>query len=49
MRSFLSLPSLPGSLLPGKVTPDRVLSMAQTDLFEIELFLNKTIHIMTFD
>ena len=33
MRSTLSL--LPGSLWPGVVAPDRVLSMGQIELFDI--------------
>ena len=32
MRSTLSLPSLPGSLWPGVVAADRVLSMGQIEL-----------------
>ena len=32
MQSIPSLPSLPGSLLPGVVAPDRVLSMGQIEL-----------------
>ena len=32
MRSTPSLASLPGSLLPGVVAPDRVLSMGQIEL-----------------
>ena len=32
MRSTPLLPSLPGPLLPGMVTPDRVLSMGQIEL-----------------
>ena len=32
MRSTLLLPSLPGSLWPGVVAPDIVLSMGQTEL-----------------
>ena len=35
MRSTPSLPLLPGSLWPGMVTPDRVLSMGQIKLFNI--------------
>ena len=33
------LSSLTGSKWPGVVAPDRVLSMGQTELFEIELFI----------
>ena len=29
------LPSLPGPLRPGVVAPDRILSMAQIELFDI--------------
>ena len=32
MRSTPSLPSLPGSLLPGVVAPDKVLSTGQIEL-----------------
>ena len=32
MRSTLSLPSLPSSLWPGEVTPDKVPSMSQIEL-----------------
>ena len=32
MKSTRSLPSLPGSLWPGIVIPDRVLSMGQIEL-----------------
>ena len=46
MRSTPLLPSIPGSLWPRVVTPDRVQSMGQIELncilhelFEIELFL----------
>ena len=41
MQSTPLLPSLPGSLWPKVVAPDRVLSMGQcwTELFEIELFI----------
>ena len=35
MRSTPSLPSLPGSLWPGMVAPDRVMSMRQIELFDI--------------
>ena len=35
-RVPLSLPSLPGSLWPGLVAPDRVLSMGQIELFDIQ-------------
>ena len=35
MRSTLSLPSLPGPLWPVVVTPDRVVSMDQIELFYI--------------
>ncbi len=35
MRSISLLPSLPGLLCLGVVTPDRVLSMSQIDLFDI--------------
>ena len=35
MWSNLSLPSLPGSLWPGVVVLDRVLSMDQIELFDI--------------
>ena len=44
MQSTPSLSSLPGSVWPGMVAPDRVLSMGQielncsTELLEIELF-----------
>ncbi len=47
IRSVPSLPLLPGSLFPGVVASDRVLSIDQielncvlmlTELFEIELF-----------
>ena len=34
MQSTSSLPSLPGSLWPVVVAPDRVLSMVQTELFD---------------
>ena len=34
--STLILPSLPGSLLPGVVAPDRVLSMSQIEPFDIQ-------------
>ena len=36
MRSTSSLPSLPGPLLPGVVAPDRVLSMGQIEIFDIQ-------------
>ena len=39
MLSALSLPLLPGSLWPGVVAPDRVLSMGQAELNYI-LILN---------
>ena len=32
MRSTTSLPSLPGSLWPEKIAPDRVISMDQIEL-----------------
>ena len=32
MQSTSSLPSLPGSLWPGMVAPDKVLSMGQIEL-----------------
>ena len=32
MQSNLSLPSLPGSLCPGVIAPDRVLSIGQIEL-----------------
>ena len=32
MHSIPSLPSLPGTLWPGVVVPDRVLSMGQIEL-----------------
>ena len=35
MQSTSSLPLLPGPLWPGEVAPDRVLSMGQTELFDI--------------
>ena len=35
MWSTLSLPLLPGPLLPGVVTPERILSIVQIELFEI--------------
>ena len=35
MQSTLSLPLLPGSLWPGMVSPDWVLSMGQIELFDI--------------
>ena len=35
MQSTPSLPSLPGSLWPGVVAPDRVLSMGQIELCDI--------------
>ena len=35
MRCTTSLPSLPGPLWPGVEEPDRVLSMAQIELFHI--------------
>ena len=44
MQSTVSLPSLPGPLCLGRVTPDRALSKGQikvncqTELLEIELF-----------
>ena len=34
MRSTPLLPSLPGPLWPGVVTPDRILSMGQIELFD---------------
>ena len=34
MRSTPSLPLPPGSLRPGVVAPDRVLSMGQIELFD---------------
>ena len=37
MRSIPSLPSLPGSLGPGVVASERVLSIGQIQLFDIEL------------
>ena len=36
MRSTPSLPSLPGSLWPGMVAPDRGLSIGQIELFDIK-------------
>ena len=39
MWSTLSLPLLPGSLLPGVVVPVRVLSMGQIELFNHLLYL----------
>ena len=35
MQSTPSLPLLPGPLWPGVVTPDRVLSIGQIELFDI--------------
>ena len=35
MQSTPSLPLLPGSLWPGMVTPDRVLSIGHIELFDI--------------
>ena len=35
MQSTPSLPSLPGTLWPGVVAPDSVLSMGQIELFDI--------------
>ena len=43
MQSTSFLPLFPGSLFPGLVAPDRVLSMGQTALFEIEVFLDLTV------
>ena len=36
MRTTRSLPSLPGPLSPGVVSPDRVRSMGQIELFDIQ-------------
>ena len=36
MQSTPSLPLFPGSLKSGKLTPDRVISMGQIELFDIE-------------
>ena len=36
MRSSPSLPSLPGPLCPGGVAIDRILSMGQIKLFDIQ-------------
>ena len=36
MQSDPSLPSLPGLLWPGVIAPDRVQSMGQIKLFDIE-------------
>ena len=35
MQIIPLLPSLPGALWPGRVAPDRVLSMGQIELFDI--------------
>ena len=35
MHGTLSLPLLPGQPLPGRVAPDTVLSMGQTEPFDI--------------
>ena len=35
MQSTLSLPSLPGSLGPGVIAPERIISMGQIELFDI--------------
>ena len=35
MQSNLSLPSFPGLLWPGLITPDRVLSIGYIELFDI--------------
>ena len=44
MWSTLSLPSLPGSLWPGVVAPDRVLSQGQIKLLDS---LNVKVHSQT--
>ena len=36
MRTTHLLPSLPGPLWPGMLAPNRVLSMGQIELFDIE-------------
>ena len=36
MQSTSSLPMLPGPLWPGVVAPDRVLSMSQIELFDLQ-------------
>ena len=42
MRSTPLLLSLPGPLWPGVVAPDRVLSMGQIELFDIEIDCKQT-------
>ena len=39
MPSIFSLPSLPGSLWPGVVTPDKVLSLFTTNIIELNCML----------
>ena len=39
MQNIALLPSLPGPLRPGVITPDRVLSLGQTELISV-LMLN---------
>ena len=41
MQGTPSLPSLPGPLWPGIVAPDRVLSMDQIELFDIQIVYNQ--------
>ena len=36
MQSIPSLPSLPGPFKPGVVAPNRILSMGQIELFDIQ-------------
>ena len=43
MWSTPSLPMLPGSLWPGVLAPDRVLSMGQIELFNHLLYLKSTL------
>ena len=44
MHSNISLPLLPGPLWPGVVAPDRVLSMGQIELFDIQTECKQMTH-----